>query len=134
MTDRAELEALAAQVEAATGPDRELDALIHIAVDRAGGNPIAAPGGWCVGSKQYVNPIKAPAYTASLNAAMQLVPEGWSVNIVRTADSRFGNANLYWFRGGSHIPARRMNGAAATPALALTAAALRAHASEADHG
>ncbi len=95
---KAELEALAVRCEAATGPDRELDALIN---DIAGRRPTM------------------PAYTASLDAAMTLVPEGYLYGI--------GNPE-----GAAHAVVSESPDAlidpvkAATPALALCAASLRA--------
>ncbi len=103
MSDRNQLEALARRCEA--GAPDVLDVCDAIAL---------ALG------------IPFKPFTTSLDSAMSLVPEGWSVQIIRTADSQYGNANLYWFRGGNSIPAKKMHGAGATPALALCAAALRA--------
>ena len=62
-----------------------------------------------------------PAYTASLDAAMTLVPEGWNYGIFPKC------AQL------THGPTTALKvviATAATPALALTAAALRSHKGE----
>lgn len=72
------LNELAERVERATGPDRELDGDVCLAF------------GWTLqkmkgdqrpyyrrpGVTQYYNRTEPPAYTSSLDAAMQLVPEG----------------------------------------------------------
>ena len=65
-------------------------------------------------------------YTASLDAAMTLVPEGCAINVVRTADGQSAHANLYRFDGNSDcIPSAKFGGSATTTALALCAAALK---------
>ena len=62
MTNRATLESLLARVLEGTGPDRELDRAIAMAL-----TPKARRG-------MYVR----RHYTTSLDAALTLVPEGWS--------------------------------------------------------
>lgn len=77
--------------------------------------------GWLVGSETNPNPVKAPAYTASPDAAMTLVPEGWVVG------------KMSWWPPAKSATAHMDNmhgltacsGAVSLP-LALTAAALRA--------
>jgi hypothetical protein len=135
MTDLMEL---ASRVEAREGPDRELDALICLAIGQSGGNPIVAPGmaGWLVGSQTNPNPVEAKRYTASLDAAMSLVPPNcypW----VEFGKNKGVAESRRWY---AHIAApddwdrQRVEDEwhcdvyAATPALALTAAALRARA------
>lgn len=123
---------LAARCEAADGPDRELDAEICRALGLGGGNPIIASGmeGWLVGSETNPNPVKAPAYTASIDAAMQLVPEegsGWPQVIYRGPNPNnppsFHRVEL-WLKTGAE------RGRHPTSfALALCAAALKARAS-----
>lgn len=106
---RDELLALAERVMALTGPDREADARIA--------------------GKAY-----APAYTASIDAAMTLVPEGWNW---MAGERNQGLCRAYVendkpaFVGFSSQknPKRIWHEVtAATPALALTAAALLARA------
>lgn len=118
---------LAARCEAATGLDRELDCAIGVAIGRfftepnkgwperldyveRRGDVANYPGH---GFDQLV-----PRYTASLDAAMTLVPEG-----TRLQYQNFGDI------GGRHMwlvsPNERFV-SAAPPALALCAAALRA--------
>lgn len=128
MTTESELIALAERCEAATGPDRELDALIHVAVGRSEGNPIAAPGmsGWCVGSETNPNPVLSLAYTASLDTAMTLVPEGYNWGVGPWEDWKTGPRTAWaWCDETGEDWTDEMNVQAATPALALTAAALR---------
>lgn len=130
------------RVEAATGPDRELDlAIHHIAqakryrwAEFGGAHPdqrlVAVevePEG--LHETMYLSWIdKAdvrtiPAYTASLDAAMTLVPEGsseWNVEGWGSPSAvHDGRLSTAWVSG-----ARRVY--AATPALALCAAALKA--------
>ncbi len=105
-----EMLALAGRVEQANGPERELDFDIADAVL----GPIKPPyrRGYC------------EKYTASLDAAMTLVPQGqdWYVTSIRPLTGRFAGA-IYKGSEPSMDYAE-----AATPALALCAAALRARA------
>lgn len=114
MTD---LEELACRVEKLTEPDREVD------VEIWRGLAYATPG---YHPSDY---DKALAYTDSLDAAMSLVPEGWSVCVVRGPFD--GAADV----SPDFAESRPVSARAKTPALALTAAALRARARsmEADH-
>lgn len=80
-------------LEKATGPDRELDALIYCATNAPpeGADKIWAVGVdvfWAGGTvKQgplFLKGVNLPAYTSSIDAAMTLVPEGWyCVEILR---------------------------------------------------
>ena len=117
--NREMLLALADRIEKATGPDRELDiAMLPLVglrfVDE--GHPI---GQVCYDSNNHAVPM--PRFTASLDAAMSLVPEGWAKNIyddaqvVAVLDCQLTGAEKY-----AH---------AKTWPLALCAAALRATAS-----
>lgn len=95
-----DLLALAKRCEAATGPDRELDEHIEFTL---------LPRG-------YALPGTSLPYTASIDAAMTLVPEGFDWIIARA-------------NGGLTIHAEvgsREQVFGETPALALCAAALRA--------
>lgn len=113
MTDRDVLLALALRCEAATGPDRELDIRIGWEMDGEG---------YSDADVQYVVKNRHAAgvtpYTASIDAALSLVPEGW-----RWIADGDGNATcLPCHQPG--IPVEHIH--AATPALAICAAALRA--------
>ena len=126
---RATLLALAERVEAATGADRELDAQVWLAcVPGTTRNELCyihkASSRECViDETRDANRrlIIVPYYTASLDAAMSLVPSGyeWSVNWC-------GNSVANVSEIGVDYPVHC--GGAATPALALTAACLRARA------
>ena len=118
-TERTELRALAERVMALAGPCRETDEAIALSV------------GWRqvqYGPEQrdiWKNPCGAllslvPAFTASLDAAMTLVPEvcQWQVSTQEPGP-------WAWVGNDSHDPPAQM---AATPDLALAAAALFARA------
>jgi len=128
-----ELEALAVRCEALAGPDREVD----VCVFRAIGAPVPFQFAnlmvaltYDEAERCYTVPVgdmrcryEPPAYTASLDDAMSLVPDGcdWlrkdfgTMTIVRE-----GKLEKDW--------ARHTDGKGATPALALCSAALRARA------
>jgi len=105
-------------LEKATGPDRELDNEIYTEVLRT---QIIKPGQRPLTSdREYT-----PQYTASIDAALTLVPEGWRVY-------QLGQRADYWcasiFTVKPHLAPTtswaRVH--AATPALALCIAALKA--------
>lgn len=137
---------LAVKCEAAAGPDRELDGAIRKAVNGDFGFCGDNEGSWwCCNCTVPVVDLtqepgcgapmgiidertsypsdwrddeRLPAYTASLDAAMTLVPEGWCFEVTNydTYAKVFSDsANGPGFSGGG-----------LTPALALCAAALRA--------
>ena len=126
-----ELLKLAERVEAATGPDRELDREIaHVL--------LSWPLRWIPGNRSW-------QFTASLDAAMTLVPEGWALTLLETTDGdrrdHTGDPLANWQAAliehkntGYRVDQRGCwrQGFAATAALALTAAALRAR--EEDRG
>lgn len=99
---------LAERVEKASGPDREVDCRIFAHLSglnfETAANVVSDFSQW-----------QSPAYTSSLDAAMSLVPEehDWDLN--------WRASGFVAARVGVHVVR------AATPALALTAAALRAH-------
>ena len=87
MTERATLESLFARVLKGTGPDRELDAEIALAfgiVAQRAGNCFYGHNHYSVMvlDRDYYdhdgNAPELPRYTASLDAALTLVPEGWT--------------------------------------------------------
>lgn len=153
MTD---LEGLAKRVEALTGPCRETDVRICLAVygDRVFGfkgdwqRPV--PGmlsGYHAAFAEVINVDDAipddvvPRYTASVDAALTLVPEGWwlaglSFNHAdfRSSADREWHAEIAgpvtWAVLDRHVGEEPQfeceGGNATTPALALCAAALRA--------
>lgn len=129
----ARLLALAERVEKAEGPDRDTDALIVAAITPGVvGLDEAEPLGedWCNRLYCYEPTrnwsdswLPVPAYTSSVDAAIELIPEpkqhAWEVSYYRRSPS----ADF-----GYEAKARLVRGAGATPALALCAAALRARA------
>lgn len=130
MTDRATLAALVARVKAAKVADRGLDADVFA---------VRHPDWkWCPREpRAFTNPDDAewirtpPAYTASLDAAASLVPtkpvpnmrlgKWWWMLEAWPSECR---ASVHYENGDAGI--LETEAKAATPALALTAAALRA--------
>lgn len=122
---------LIARLGKLSGPDRECDAQIALATNEVpseGHRPCAAVdvGTFGVGSYGY---WKAPAYTASIDAAMTLVPEG---HIADTQERRmnsalFERAEESWAQIESIDGGGTLSDATAqTVAIALCIAALKA--------
>ena len=123
---------LIARLEKATGPDRGLDSHIYLF---ANGGFKASYGRsvfsqnlekWCDSGEinRVADNYEIPRYTASIDAALTLVPEGLDY-VLRSlrdrAEARVGGAkNEYRIHGGQHP----------IPAIALCIAALRSR----DHG
>lgn len=112
------------RIEAASGPDREIDlAIAEYAFDQRiplscyGGNPINYdPRMWL--ERHDWSP------TASIDAALTLVPEGRSWELTQVVSEGISIAFIWnMFEAGEGDSAE-----AATPALALSAAALKARA------
>lgn len=138
---------LADRCEKSAGPDRELDALIWCAlrgVKYKSHNPVYAGMGEREGLEtqvEYTVPPKrtrmvsngpvphAKPVTASLDAAMTLVPEGVSVDVGRTQTGKRAYSTLCRLSDpSSREPSPMWKAGAATMALALCAASLRARA------
>ncbi|MBS87183.1 MAG: hypothetical protein CL858_29550 [Cupriavidus sp.] len=123
---------LAERVEALEGADREVDA----AITAARGYKIILDDG---GLSFFYNPRvrmgreTVPAFTASLDAAMTLVPEGWWVQHVGHCRSGWRCRVETNGPPSISIPTGAMP-VSETPALALTAAALRAIAATMEDG
>lgn len=115
MKDAATLLALAEKCEALAGPDREVEAAIHKAVFGI----VRCP------------PLLAPLVTKSLDAAIALVPEGWWPGCQKNRYTDRAADWSWWLEDGTGAEIECF---AATSALALTAAALRAHAAIAGEG
>jgi len=108
MTKRDDLIALAERVEALEGPCRETDADIYLAADAANGS-------------------FEKLYTASLDAAMTLAPEGWTyISVEICAHGKPGQHCRASVERLHDDEDQRCAGYAKEPALAITAAALRA--------
>lgn len=132
---------LAERVEQASGPDRELDAEVALAVTgntaelSEGGNMIWCGGGHSVLADLPAVPwssrwIQVAHYTASLDAALTLVPDGHS-----WAAGDCGENDGPWACVTAHEePCADYPGAAGTVILSVLAAALRARAEEGRDG
>jgi hypothetical protein len=119
VADREKLIELAERGAELAGPDRTVDAEIYVAVH----------GLVKTGALRSDGSVRTavPRYTASLDAAITLVPEGcqWSF------DSHYGIARVFTYFSGDQGPdCLEHEAEAVTPALALTATALRARAAE----
>lgn len=151
--DRADMMELAARIEAADGPSRELDAQIaealgmcqHRNKTRSGYQDDTGFDCDDCGADSWGNRSKDghnrrlndpnPAYTASLDSAMTLVPEGWSVSVgdLRGYDPPMWRCHLRDHRPESltaagHSEIWKEGSTPASAALAICAAALRARA------
>jgi len=136
-----DLEKLAERAEQASGPRPELDATIWL-------NVVATPeqvktveaGRKAHGDTEarfrVERMMDGVRYTASLDAAMTLVPDGWHIDLRDYADSRAPLAGLKQMGVASVKQADLLAvvGSGETLALALAAAALRAHAALRDSG
>lgn len=102
-------EQLIERLQGLDGPDREVDLLIMRWVQNIGGDP-----------------RNALHYTASIDAALTLVPDGWKLRQMNLsapcADDRKWWLNLY----GGKMGEDTFTGSGATPAIAIVIAALRA--------
>lgn len=114
---------LAERIEAATGPDRELDAEIDALLGwRRVDNPTFAGGlidMWhSPDGRMCRRDERLHAYTGSIDAAMMLLPEGWKP------------LRITWFHNAVEVSMMSgfatSTGRATIPALALAAAAIRA--------
>lgn len=117
-----DLLALAERCEAATGPDRELDGDVYEAL---GGVLTKIRGTTTRRLADRYNGRDVPRYTASLDAAMTLVPDG-SVWLRKSPETM----SIYTPPTDEKVWAHHIDGKGTTPALALTAAALRARATQ----
>ena len=125
-----EIKSLIERIEKSEGADRELDGAIALSLgwtlQKMKGD--ARPYYRKPGATQYYNRAEPPAYTASIDAAMTLVPEH-SLFTVRTLwdDSKTaGLAVVSRYEGERRFWMGEHQSVAATPALALCAAALKA--------
>jgi hypothetical protein len=118
---------LSDRVEALTGPSRAIDADIHAIVCNSlvyVSDAYPAPSGngrvvSCYKGGGHGTSV-SPRYTASIDSAMTIVPKAWSCFHV---DATAPECGIDWVLHGPQEELAK--GAALTPALALTAAALR---------
>lgn len=114
-----EIKSLIERIEKSEGADRELDHAIYEAL----GKPVVRMASASTHGTDLVN--WAPFYSASLDAAVTLVPEGWSFEVRSSGTGDPGQASVWNpMRAPGHEEYRVSN--FATPALALCAAALKA--------
>lgn len=115
------------RLEAATGPDRELDVAICRAIEYEVRADKRMPGKWFYEPVKQYSWQEVPAYTASLDAALTLVAEGWLWTMWAAqpteSDRWAADASVYYKAEA------KFRGEGVTPALALCIAALRARAS-----
>lgn len=141
MTPSDNLQRLVERIEAATGPDREIDALVHFTVNRrwVGRIPCWPPEKvyrpdmetglyMAIEGKGYMYGDSVPTYTASLDAALLIVPDGmlWmltNTGIQNRKEPDFTKATALVSNWRDMDTDETQ---AETPALALCAAALRA--------
>ena len=133
MTNRAILESLFARVLEGTGPDRELDADIEACLTGRVTHP-RAPG-WTFEAQNTELKLArlvdiriisrasrpTPPYTASLDAALKLVPDGWLYEIYSGNNEDWAEVKLTPYRAGPCFET-----CATTPACALIAACIKA--------
>ena len=104
------IEELIARLEAATGPDRELDAAI---------------AGTDAATAQWHSEDETPFYTASIDAALTLVPVGWSYEARQGPSGQPHIWDLLTIKTGD-VRYTRVTGRAKSAAAAASIAALRA--------
>lgn len=119
MTD---LNALIERLSRATGPDRELDALVH----EAAGLPFVMEYWSESSTEQTRNLSRVPQYTRSIDAAMTLVPEEDSSNFEVCLEQHKRRTRTYWTVVIGHMRFDAWFAKASTPAIALCIAALSA--------
>jgi len=124
------LEELAVRCEAAMEPDRDLETEIAVAVH--GGEIVWKQANYTMEmypARKYASADHAGGFgnapvdtcTTSLDAAMSLIPDHWHTRLA--TEDRHSHSWRWELRGGYGI---NIGARAATPALALTAASLRA--------
>jgi hypothetical protein len=139
------MDKLSDRVEALAGPDREMDRLIMAAI---GTHVLESRGKdkkrwWypiverpCIRYSNedgygYAPPF--PSFTRSLDSAMTLIPEGWTWNVDATGwtwgdDATVSKLSIDWTLWAPEptVTHKKVMGKHTMPAIALTAAALKA--------
>jgi hypothetical protein len=137
------------RAEGAEGADRELDAAIRCGAFAPEGAYIERSeinGAWCVwtgegptGRRKIFDRYPSQAvrlgeFTASIDAALTLVPEGWHISLL-AQDRYTQRTNVILAKNGDNSGFCVGSENVATPALALAAAALKARTNkETNHG
>lgn len=122
---------LIAALESASGPDRQLDFEIGL---QMGITKDLGTGKWIrLDDDNRIRTVEGglPHYTASIDAALTLVPDGWPFKLI----TDFGSPRLKNYRAQITTPRFRESeiwsgGNNASPAIALTIAALKARDAE----
>lgn len=147
MTTREELKALAETVQKLTGPDREVDWRIADALgevpDHVIQGPMGTPYGWFRREDQWsltrtkesdvyagVESWSPKPRTADINAAMSLVPEGYSWTLGQNVHHKHWLCSINYVNDEGEPTCLADSASRATPALTLTAAALLARAEQ----
>ena len=132
MTDRATLLALAERCEQAAGPDRGLDQDITKLLVPRNAEPVhRSRYGWSFivsGSGKGFEWLQNQPYTASLDAAVTLVPEGRAWTVGQNVHHWHWQASINALNDEGSPTSIGFGGPCGWPALALCAAALRARA------
>jgi hypothetical protein len=121
------MDELIERLEKATGPDRELDGAIALSLgwtfQKMKGD--SKPYYRKPGETTYYMRSEVPAYTASIDAALTLVPEGWAYQLTLLFEPRVhGNQQAIVWPPDKASP---VSGAPTMP-LAICIAALKARA------
>lgn len=145
-----ELQSLIERVEKATGPDREIDAALHVALLTPEQYPddlryfrlphvsmdhmdMCAPGTYWLKQRSGASLHTSPAYTSSLDAALSLVSRalpGWGIEVLMS-DRQMWSAQVWrWFSETNDERGQWLPCYSRTPALAIILALLRAKAAE----
>lgn len=119
-----ELGELAERLEKASGPDQEIDGAICLALGwtlqkmKGDSRPYYRKPGVTL----YYMRSEPPAYTTSIDAALTLVPEGWTWDVDATAPE----LGIDWTLHAPSKHGRRITGTSEHAAIALCIASLRA--------
>jgi len=114
--------ALIARLREATGGNTELDAYIHLAVTpELADSHVREGSGWIIGGN-HESPTYAPPYTASIDAALTLLPDKWSWRC-NASENRLHSTAIV---GRSYPTNANASAEHSSPAIALCIAALEA--------
>lgn len=129
------------RLESASGPDRELDALICCIAERprairwywtgATGMPRQLPDDWDLlkgGMGSASIRAMAPSYTASIDAALTLVPDNWTRAVDATMPEAGIEVALHRIPSPNRRGSRKVIGDHACEAIAICIAALKTRA------